>query len=50
MCTGQNDLVLPALTVLLILVLLALAARVTAPIAHTYWDHFVMVLYLDSKF
>jgi hypothetical protein len=50
MCTGQNDPVLSAFTILLIFVLLALAAHVTALIAHAYWDHFIMVLYFDSKF
>jgi hypothetical protein len=41
---------LNSLIVLLIFVLLGLAARVTALALAAYWDHFVMVLYFDSKF
>jgi hypothetical protein len=48
--TRQNDPVLWALIIVLIFVLLALVAHVIALIAHMYWDHFVKVLYFDSKF
>jgi hypothetical protein len=34
----------------LIFVLLGLTAHVTALILWGYWDHFVQVLYFDSKF
>jgi hypothetical protein len=46
--TGPSDPVLNSLAILLIFVLLGLAARVTALAA--YWDHFVTVLYFDSKY
>ena len=48
--TRQNDLVLQALVIVLIFVLLGLTARATAPILRAYWNHFVQVLYFDSKF
>jgi hypothetical protein len=46
----QNNLVLQALVIALILVLLGLTARATALILRAYWDHFVQVIYFDSKF
>ena len=48
--TGLSDPVLQSLIVLLIFVLLGIAARVTALILAAYWDHFMTVLYFDSKF
>jgi hypothetical protein len=48
--TGQNDLVLQALIITLIFVLLGLIAHATALIIQAYWDHFMQVLYFDSKF
>jgi hypothetical protein len=48
--TGLRDPVLQSLIILLVFMLLALAACVTALITMAYWDHFVMILYLDSKF
>ena len=48
--TGLSDLVLQSLVILLIFVLLGIAAHVTALILAAYWDHFVTVLYFDSKF
>ena len=48
--TGPSDPVLNSLIVLLIFVLLGIVARVTALILAAYWDHFVTVLYFDSKF
>jgi hypothetical protein len=47
---GLNNLVLHTLVVILLYVLFSLAAHVTALIALAYWDHFVMILYLNSKF
>jgi hypothetical protein len=34
----------------LIFVLLGLTARATALILRAYWNHFMQVLYFDSKF
>ena len=48
--TGLSDPVLQSLIILLIFVLLGIVARVTALVLAAYWDHFVMVLYFDSKF
>ena len=48
--TRPSDLVLQSLVILLIFVLLGIAACVTALVLADYWDHFVMVLYFDSKF
>jgi hypothetical protein len=48
--TRQNDPVLRALVITLIFVLLRLTAHATTLILCTYWDHFVQVLYFDSKF
>ena len=45
-----HDPVLQALVIVLIFVLLELTARATALILQEYWDHFVQVLYFDSKF
>ena len=42
--------VLQALIITLIFVLLELTAHATALILRAYWDHFVQVLYFDSKF
>jgi hypothetical protein len=44
------DLVLQALVIVLIFVLLGLTACATALILQAYWNHFVQVLYFDSKF
>jgi len=44
------DPVLQALVIVLIFVLLGLTTHATALILHTYWNHFVQVLYFDSKF
>jgi hypothetical protein len=44
------DPVLQALVIALIFVLLGLTACATALILQAYWNHFVQVLYLDSKF
>jgi multisubunit Na+/H+ antiporter MnhC subunit len=48
--TRQNDPVLQTLIIALIFVLLGLTACATALILRAYWDHFVQVLYFDSKF
>ena len=48
--TGPSDPVLQSLVILLIFMLLGIAARVTTLILAAYWDHFMTVLYLDSKF
>ena len=48
--TGLSDPVLQSLVILLIFVLLGIAAHVTALALAAYLDHFVMVLYFDSKF
>jgi hypothetical protein len=48
--TGPSDPILQSLIILLIFVLLGIAAHVTTLILAAYWDHFVMVLYFDSKF
>jgi len=48
--TKQNDLVLQALVIALIFVLLGLTAHATALILQAYWDHFMQVLYFNSKF
>jgi hypothetical protein len=45
-----HDLVLQALVIVLIFVLLRLTAHATALILRAYWNHFMQVLYLDSKF
>jgi hypothetical protein len=45
-----HDLVLQAVVIALIFVLLGLTAHATALILRAYWDHFVQVLYFDSKF
>jgi len=45
-----HDPVLQALIIALIFVLLGLIARATALILQAYWNHFVQVLYFDSKF
>ena len=45
-----HDLVLQALVIVLIFVLLGLTARATNLILQAYWDHFVEVLYFDSKY
>jgi hypothetical protein len=42
--------VLQALVIVLIFVLLGLTARATNLILHAYWNHFVEVLYFDSKY
>ena len=46
---GVAILVVTALVVVLIYVLFTLAAHITALIALAYWDHFVQILYFDSK-
>ena len=48
--TGQNDLVLQSLVITLIFVLLQLTAHTTTLILRAYWDHFIQVLYFNSKF
>jgi hypothetical protein len=48
--TGLSDPVLQSLIILLTFVLLGIAAHVTALILAAYLDHFMMVLYFDSKF
>jgi hypothetical protein len=48
--TEWNDLVLQALIIALIFMLLGLTAHATALILRAYWDHFMQVLYFDSKF
>jgi hypothetical protein len=45
-----HNLVLQALVIVLIFVLLGLTAHVTALILQAYWNHFMQVLYFDSKF
>jgi hypothetical protein len=45
-----HDLVLQALVIALIFVLLGLIARATALILRAYWNHFMQVLYFNSKF
>ena len=45
-----HNLVLQALVIALIFVLLGLTACATALILQAYWNHFVQVLYFDSKF
>jgi hypothetical protein len=45
-----DDPVIRALAVTLIYILFALAAHITALILLLYWDHFIQVLYFDSKF
>ena len=45
-----HDLVLQALIIALTFVLLELTAHATALILRAYWNHFVQVLYFDSKF
>jgi hypothetical protein len=45
-----HDPVLQALVIALMFVLLGLTARATALILRAYWNHFVQVLYFDSKF
>ena len=47
--TRQNDLILQALVITLIFVLLGLTACAIALILQAYWDHFVQILYFDSK-
>ena len=47
---GLNDPVLHALVVILFYVLFALAACMTALITLAYWDHFMTILYFNSKF
>ena len=42
--------VLQALIIALIFVLLGLTARAITLILRAYWDHFVQVLYFDSKY
>jgi hypothetical protein len=48
--TGPSDPVIQSLVILLIFVLLGLVARVTALALATALDHFVTVLYFDSKY
>ena len=48
--TGPSDPVLQSLVILLIFVLLGIMACLTTLILAAYWDHFVTVLYFDSKF
>jgi hypothetical protein len=48
--TRQNNPVLQTLVIALIFVLLGLTARATNLILRAYWDHFVEVLYFDSKY
>jgi len=48
--TRPSDQVLQSLVILLIFVLLGIAARMTALILADYWDHFMTVLYFNSKF
>jgi multisubunit Na+/H+ antiporter MnhC subunit len=45
-----HDPVLQALVIALIFVLLGLTAHATNLILQAYWDHFVEVLYFDSKY
>jgi len=45
-----HNLVLQALVITLIFVLLGLTACATALILQAYWNHFVQVLYFNSKF
>ena len=45
-----HDPVLQALVIVLIFVLLGLTACAIALILRTYWDHFMQVLYFDSKY
>jgi hypothetical protein len=42
--------VVRALAIALIYILFALVARMTALILLSYWDHFIQVLYFNSKF
>jgi hypothetical protein len=45
-----HDPVLQALVIALIFVLLGLTACAMALIIRAYWDHFVQILYFDSKY
>jgi len=45
-----HDPVLQALIITLIFVLLGLTAHATNLILRAYWNHFVEVLYFDSKY
>ena len=48
--TGPSDLVLQSLVILLIFMLLGIAACMTTLVLAAHWDHFVTVLYFNSKY